>query len=87
MVFKDDKEYDRVYDVCQRVGKASHHDDFPMHPIRTLQDFEKWVVDFIDPIIPTAKHFKAKYIITTIDYLSRWVEAKVISDCSMTTIA
>jgi hypothetical protein len=85
-LFKDVEEYAQAYDVCQRVGKPSLHDELPLHLVRALQSFEKWVVDFIGPINPPTKHSKARYIITTTDYLTRCVESKVIRDCS-TTIA
>jgi transposase InsO family protein len=84
-MFKDAKEYAQACDVCQRVGKPSHRDEFPLHPIHALQDFEKWVVDFIGLINPPAKHSKERYIITTTDYLTRWDEAEVVRDCSTTT--
>jgi hypothetical protein len=51
-MFKYAKEYAWACDVCQRVGNPSHHDELPLHPIRALQAFEKWVVDFIGPINP-----------------------------------
>jgi transposase InsO family protein len=43
------------------------------------------VVDFIGPINPTAKKSKAKNIITTIDYLTIWVEASDVHDYSTDT--
>jgi hypothetical protein len=51
-LFKDAKEYARSCDTCQRVGKPSCRDELPLHPVRALQAFEKWVVDFIGPINP-----------------------------------
>ena len=53
----------------------------------TLQAFEKWVVDFVGPINPLGKHTGARYIITVIEYLTRWAEARVVKDCSATTAA
>jgi hypothetical protein len=44
-------------------------------------------VDFIGPINPPTKHSKARYIITTIDYLTWWDEAEVVQDCSIDTTA
>jgi hypothetical protein len=46
-LFKDTKEYTRSCDTCQRVGKPSRRDELPLHPVRTLQAFEKWIVDLI----------------------------------------
>jgi transposase InsO family protein len=86
-LFKDAKAYARSYDVCQRVGKPSQRDEVPLQPVRALQAFEKWAVDFIGSINPTTKHSKDRYIITTTDYLTRWDEAVVVQDCSTDTAA
>jgi hypothetical protein len=86
-LFKDAKAYARSCDTCQRVGKPSCRDELPLHPVRALQAFEKWVVDFIGPINPSAKHSKARYIITATDYLTRWDEAEAVQDCSTDTTA
>jgi len=75
---KDAKVYATSCDVCQRVGKPSRRDEFPLQPVRAIQAFEKWAVDFIGPINPTTKHSKARYIITATNYLTRWVEVVVV---------
>jgi hypothetical protein len=85
-MFKDAKEYALACDVCQRVGKSSRRDELPLHPVHAQQAFEKWAVDFIGPINPLVDHSKARYIITAIDYLTRWAEVEAVWDCS-TTIA
>jgi transposase InsO family protein len=69
------------------VGKLSCQDELPLQPVRALQAFEKWVFDFIGPINPIAKYSKARYIITTTDYLTHWAEKVVVQDCSMDTAA
>jgi hypothetical protein len=53
----------------------------------TLQEFEKWVIDFVGFINPPRKHTRARYIITAIEYLTRWAEAREVKDCSATTTA
>jgi len=42
----------------------------------TLQDFDKWEIDFVGQIIPPRKKTGARYIIIVMDYLTIWVEAK-----------
>jgi len=80
-LFKDEKAYARSGDVCQHVGNSSCRDEMPLQPVRDLQAFKKWTVDFIGPINPTAKHSKARYIITTTEYLTCWEEATTVHDC------
>jgi len=52
----------------------------------TLIPFDKWAIDFVGPINPIAKKYGARYIITTIEYLTRWAEAQAVKDCSAGTI-
>ena len=56
-------------------------------PQITLQEFDKWVVDFVVPISPTGKHTGARYIIRMTDYLTRWDEAAPVKYCTIATVA
>ena len=40
----------------------------------------------MEPINPPGKHIGARYIITMIEYLTRWVEERELKDCSETTV-
>jgi hypothetical protein len=71
-------KFSQACDVFQQVGKPSRRDELPLHPVRALQDFKKWVVDFIGPINPPSRHSKERYIITTTNYLTRWDEAQPV---------
>ena len=84
-VHKDAKEFCRSCDVSQRIGKPSRRDEMPLKPQVKLQAFDKWTIDFVRPINPLGKCTGARYIITTIDYLTRWVEATLVKDCSTVT--
>jgi hypothetical protein len=83
---RDAKDYARVYDVCQRVGKPSRRDKIPLAPQMTLQAFEKWAIDFVGPINPPGKHTGARYIISATEYLTKWVKARAVKDCSATKV-
>jgi hypothetical protein len=84
---KDDKEYYRACDVCQRIGNPSRRDEIPLSPQVTLQEFEKWAINFVGLINPPGKRIGARYIITAIEYLNRWAEAREFNDCSVATTA
>jgi hypothetical protein len=53
----------------------------------TLQAFDKWAIDFVGCINPPAKRTGVRYIITAIEYLTRWVEATPVKYCSIETNA
>jgi hypothetical protein len=58
-------------------------------PLRTqviLKVFDKWEIDFVGPINPPRKSSRARCIVTTIEYLTRWAEATPVKDCSTYTI-
>ena len=40
------------------------------------QPFEKWGIDFVGPISPTAINNQARYIIVATDYFTKWAEAR-----------
>lgn len=82
---KDGKEYYQVCDVCQRTRKSSRRDEIPLFPHVTLHASDKWAIDFVAPINPPRKKTGVRYIITTIDYLTRWAEAQAVKDCSVET--
>ena len=57
----------------------------PLKPHVTLQALDKWAIDFVGPINPPGKRMGTRYIITAIDYLTKWDEATPVKDCSATT--
>jgi hypothetical protein len=84
---KDAKEYCQSYDVCQRVGKPSRRDERLLNPLVTFQEFDKWAIDFIEPIKPQERRSGERYIIIAIKYLTRWEEATLVTDYTVETNA
>ncbi|KAH9315077.1 hypothetical protein KI387_023704 [Taxus chinensis] len=73
ILYKDCKEYYKACDHCQHLGKPEHRDEMPLRPIASKKPFEKWEIEFVGPISLPVHKTKSRYIITCIDYLTRWV--------------
>ena len=82
----DTSKYCRDCDKCQRTGTPSRHDEMTLTPQITLQAFDKWAVDFVSPISSPGKWTSACYIITAMNYLTRWVKATPVKYCTTTTM-
>ena len=75
-LFKDCALFVRGCDECQRCSKPGKQDFMPLHPVTVNKPFEKWGLDFIGPINPTARGSQARYIITGIDYVTKRLKLK-----------
>ncbi|GJQ91404.1 reverse transcriptase domain-containing protein [Tanacetum coccineum] len=56
-------------------GKTSQKDEMPQNSIQVCEIFDVWGIDFMGPF-PSSRG--NKYILMAVDYLSKWVEAKVL---------
>jgi hypothetical protein len=84
-VHKEAKEYFQNCDVCQRIGKPNKGDEMPLRPQVTLQEFEKWAIDFVGPINPPTKSSRDRYIINMNEYSTIWEETTLVKYCSAET--
>ena len=66
-------------DAFQRMGQPSASSRLPLHPVLPLEPFQKWGLDFIGPIKPAAVQSGNRYILTTTDDCTKWVEASARS--------
>nr|GEX72210.1 reverse transcriptase domain-containing protein [Tanacetum cinerariifolium] len=74
-IYKDAFELVKHCDSCQRQGKISQKDEMPQNSIQVCEIFYVWGINFMGPF-PSSKG--NKYILVTVDYLSKWVEAKAL---------
>ena len=49
--------------------------------------FEIWAIDFIEPFPIPTKRTGARYIITTVEYVTKWAEAEPVDTCSSEIVA
>nr|GEV67321.1 reverse transcriptase domain-containing protein [Tanacetum cinerariifolium] len=75
MIYKDAFELVKRCDSCQRQGKISQRDEMPQNSIQVCKIFDVLGIDFMG-LFPSLKG--NKYILVAVDYLSKWVEAKVL---------
>ena len=54
----------------------------PLLPINPSLDFETWAIDFIRPFPKQGKRIGERYIITTVEYATKWVEAEPVHSCT-----
>eukprot|EP00253_Pinus_taeda_P035194 PITA_35194 len=73
-LFKDTHEYVRKCQICQTTSGRQRKPAFPLQPVNIEQPFEQWVLDIIGEITPHSSK-QHRYILTTIDYFTKLVEA------------
>ena len=54
----------------------------PLISINPSLTFEIWAIDFIGPFPILAKRTGARYIITAVEYVTKWAEAEPVDTCS-----
>nr|GEU67679.1 hypothetical protein [Tanacetum cinerariifolium] len=74
-IFKEAQTLVQNYDACQRSGRISQRDEMPLNNIQVSEIFDIWGIDFMGPFL---KSQKFEYILVTIDYVSKWAEAKAL---------
>nr|GEW40530.1 reverse transcriptase domain-containing protein [Tanacetum cinerariifolium] len=74
-IYRDAHDLVTRCDACQRQGKISERDEMPQNAIQVCEIFDVWGIDFMGPF-PSSRG--NKYILMAVDYLSKWVEVKVL---------
>jgi hypothetical protein len=67
---------------CQLCSSSDYTVKEPLHPmpVRYIEPFSRWGIDFIGPL-PKGPHGN-KYLLTAIDYCTKWPLAKAVECCS-----
>jgi len=76
--YEDIKQYAESCDACQRRGRSKQNN--LLHPIPVHSPFYQVGIDFVGPL-PRSKREK-RYIIVAMDYLTKWPEAKAVSEAT-----
>jgi len=74
-MFLDAHQYVCRCDPCQRIGRPTGTSAMPLVPILAQALFEKWGIDFVDPIVPTSRHGQKRYILIATNYVTKWAKA------------
>ena len=76
-------EWVKTCEICQRADKPTKNN--PLRPIKVSEPFELIGMDLIGPLPETVQG--NKYIIVLTEYLTKWVEAKPLTNKRAETIA
>ncbi|KAH9246187.1 hypothetical protein BASA81_016268 [Batrachochytrium salamandrivorans] len=84
---KDIKDFISRCPQCQLNQSASGiHSPLPIRPVPPVAlPFERWGIDFYGPMAETK--FGNRYLITCIDYATRWVLAKPVKEMTESAVA
>nr|GEX39509.1 reverse transcriptase domain-containing protein [Tanacetum cinerariifolium] len=80
-IYRDAQDLVKNCDVYQRQGKILQKDEMPQNSIQVCELFDVWGIDFMGLFLSSRGN---KYILVAVDYLSKWVEAKVMQKLGVT---
>ena len=69
------------------MGQPTEHVRMPHQPVRPLEAFQKWGLNFVGPFKPPTMRTSNKYVIVATDYCTKWAEAKVLWDNTAASMA
>src|SRR6266508_2364766 len=83
IVYQDCKEYVKTCRECQFQGSAKKNNE--LHPIPVGGSWDRIGIDIVGPLPVTERG--NRYIVTCIDYMTKWAEAKPLPDKSARQVA
>ncbi|XP_040182571.1 uncharacterized protein LOC120915831 [Rana temporaria] len=86
-ISKDLQTYCRTCDTCQRIGKRGDHPKAKLRPLPIIEEpFYRVAVDLIGPLNKPSASGR-RYILTVVDYATRYPEAVALSNIEAETVA
>ncbi|KAL0534149.1 hypothetical protein IC582_028433 [Cucumis melo] len=70
--FIDSYAYCKTCEKCKKFGSISKRNEMPLKLVLLWEVFDIWEIDFLSPF-PSS--FGNLYILLTVNYVSKWVEA------------
>ena len=84
-MFKDAHAHVRKCEICQVNAGRGRRPAFPLQPVTIENAFEQWGLDVVCEINPNSSKLH-KYILTTTDYFSKWIEANTLKAINDTEV-
>jgi hypothetical protein len=81
--YEDIKSYVKACDACQRRGRPARNN--LLHPIPVYSPFYQIGIDIVGPLNRTQRG--KRYIVVAMDYLTKWPEARAISEATAENVA
>src|SRR6266511_400780 len=82
-MYEDIRGYVQTCDACQRRGNPKVNNI--LHPIELKAPFQRIGIDIVGPLMITKKG--NRYIVTAMDYFTKWLIAKAIKEVTAKTIS
>ena len=81
-LYKDCQKFVSKCDRCQHLGRPLPSTEMPLISINPSLTFEIWAIDFIGPFLVPTRKTGARYIITVVEYVTKWTVTEPIETCS-----
>ena len=69
-------------DRCQRLGRLLPSTKMALISVNPSLIFKIWAIEFIGPFSVRAKRTGARYVITVVEYVTKWAEVEPVDTCS-----
>merc|ERR1711893_365423 len=86
-MYNDVGEYVRTCDICQRTTQKGRVTEVPLGKVPLIEEpFQRVAMDLVGPIYPASDRGK-RFILTIIDYATRYPEAVALANIDTETVA